>query len=64
MYNSVNVLPPQNSTQPLMFKLLATKVSTPLSDNVQIGPIYMWVASGTDIGWKTAGYTTVPVKGI
>ncbi len=38
LYNSVNLLTPQNnSTQPLMSKLLATKVSTPLNENVQIG---------------------------
>ena len=36
--NSVNVLSPQNNaTQTLMSKLLATKVSTLLSDNIQIG---------------------------
>ncbi len=39
LYNSVNLLSPQNnSTQPLMSKPLATNVSTPLSENVQIGP--------------------------
>ncbi len=38
MYNSVCLLSPQNNTQPLMSKPLATKVSTPLSENVQIGP--------------------------
>ncbi len=39
MYNNVNLLSPQNnSTQPLMSKPLATKVSTPLSENAQIGP--------------------------
>ncbi len=37
LYNSVNLLSPQNnSTQPLMSQPLATKVSTPLSENVQI----------------------------
>ncbi len=39
LYNSVHLLSPQNnSTQPLMSKPLATKMSTPLSENVQIGP--------------------------
>jgi len=39
LYNSVKVLSPQNnSTQPLMSKLLATKMSSPLSENVQIRP--------------------------
>ncbi len=38
MCNSVNLLSPQNnSTQPLMSKPLATKVGTPLSENVQVG---------------------------
>ncbi len=36
---TVNLLSLQNSsTQPLMSKPLATKVSTPLNENVQIGP--------------------------
>ncbi len=35
LYNSVNLLSLQNNTQPLMSKPLATKVSTPLSENVQ-----------------------------
>ncbi len=40
LYYSVNLLSPQiTHTQPLMSKPLATKVSTPLSENVQIGPI-------------------------
>ncbi len=39
LYNSVHLLSTQNnSTQPLMSKPLATKVSTPLSENVHIGP--------------------------
>ncbi len=39
LYNSVNLLSPQNnSTQPLISKPQSTKVSTPLSENVQIGP--------------------------
>ncbi len=38
--NSVNLLSPQNnSTQPLISKPLATKLSTPLSENVQLGLI-------------------------
>ncbi len=35
---SVHLLSPQNNTQSLMSKPLVTKVSTPLSENVQIGP--------------------------
>ena len=39
LYNSVNLLSAQKlNTQPLMSELLATKVSTSLSENVQIGP--------------------------
>ncbi len=38
LYNSAHFLFPQHSTQPLMSKPLAKKVSTPLSENVQIGP--------------------------
>ncbi len=67
LYNSVNLLSPQNNsklkhtenwnnwhTQPLTSKPLDTKVSTPLSKNVQIGPNYpysfpgvMWLISVT-----------------
>ncbi len=49
LYNSVNLLSPQNNTQPLMSKPLATKVSKPLSENVQIGP--NWPSSLPGVIW-------------
>ncbi len=50
LYNSVNLLSPQNnSTQPLLSKPLATKASTPLSENVQIEPNYLF--SLPDVMW-------------